>query len=351
MHIRFLALAGLLLVSPVYAADLAIQLSRPVAQVKDAAALKEKIAVAEAAAKPAKLPVPRVAAASDNEEQDIQRLAERISARLSALRKTREAQPQARRNNKVVAASGRAVAKVDAAPASAAPRAVGHTDRHWHYEGEGGPAQWGRMKPEWAACENGARQSPIDIRDGIRVDLDPVQFDYKPTRFSVLDNGHTVQVNLGIGNTIAVTGRSYELTQFHFHLPSEERINGKSFPMVLHLVHKDAAGRLAMVALLVEEGEPHAVVQQVWNNLPLEKNDAVSAIAAMDLARLLPERREYYTYMGSMTTPPCTEGVLWIVLKEPIRLSSQQIAIFARLYPMNARPIQAQSGRMIKESN
>ncbi len=166
----------------------------------------------------------------------------------------------------------------------------------------------------------------------------------------MLDNGHTVQVNLAPGNAITVNGRTYELVQFHFHLPSEERINGKGYPMVLHLVHKDAAGRFAAVALLVEQGAPNEAVQQVWNNLPLEMHDTQMATAPLDLAKLLPQRRDYYTYMGSMTTPPCTEGVLWIVMKEPIQLSSQQIAIFARLYPMNARPIQAMAGRRIKES-
>ncbi|QAU33759.1 carbonic anhydrase family protein [Janthinobacterium sp. 17J80-10] len=282
-----------------------------------------------------------ITAVNPKEEEDMQLLAERISARLATLRKSREARPAAPMPRKKPAAASAAAAGANA------PQ-QGHA---WHYDGEGGPAHWGRMNPAWATCASGARQSPIDIRDGIRVDLDPVQFDYRPTRFQVLDNGHTVQVNLSTGNTITVTGRSYELTQFHFHLPSEERINGKGFPMVLHLVHKDAAGRHAVVALLVEDGEPHEVVQQVWNNLPLEKREPVLAAAPLDLDKLMPSRREYYTYMGSMTTPPCSEGVLWIVMKEPIRLSSQQIAIFARLYPMNARPIQEAAGRMIKESN
>lgn len=288
-----------------------------------------------------------ITAVNAKEEEDMQLLGERISARLATLRQSRESRPAAPAPRKKPAAAKAAVAKAEAASAGA-PHAHGHA---WHYDGEGGPGHWGSMNPAWATCAKGARQSPIDIRDGIRVDLEPVQFDYKPTRFQVLDNGHTVQVSLSLGNTITVTGRSYELAQFHFHLPSEERINGKGFPMVLHLVHKDAAGRHAVVALLVEEGEAHEVVQQVWNNLPLEKHDPLLATAPLELDKLLPARRDYYTYMGSLTTPPCSEGVLWIVMKEPIRLSSQQIAIFARLYPMNARPIQEAAGRMIKESN
>jgi carbonic anhydrase len=117
----------------------------------------------------------------------------------------------------------------------------------------------------------GERQSPIDIRDGIKVDLEPIRFDYRPSNFRIVDNGHTIQVNLGPGNTMAVMGRMYDLVQFHFHRPSEERINGKGFDMVVHLVHKDLDGRLAVVAVLLERGQAHPVMQTLWNNLPLEK--------------------------------------------------------------------------------
>jgi carbonic anhydrase len=230
------------------------------------------------------------------------------------------------------------------------PAGAGHA-LHWAYEGEGGPIRWGKLNAAWATCDSGARQSPIDIRDGIKVDLEPIGFDYKPARFNVIDNGHTVQVNLGGGNHITIMGRMYELVQFHFHRPSEERVNGKGFEMVVHLVHKDADGRLAVVAVLLERGKAHSLMQTVWNNLPLEKNMLVEPATLIDMNQFLPERREYYTYMGSLTTPPCSEGVLWMVLKEPVQVSAEQIAIFGRLYPMNARPIQASAGRMIKESN
>ena len=207
------------------------------------------------------------------------------------------------------------------------------------------------MKPEFAKCSSGTRQSPIDIRDGIKLQLDPVQFDYKPSAFRVIDNGHTVQVNVSGGNAIEVMGRRYELVQFHFHRPSEERINGRQFDMVAHLVHKDSEGRLAVVAVLLERGGAQPIVQTVWNNLPLEKGEELAAKATLNLNGLLPEDRSYFTYMGSLTTPPCSEGVLWVVMKNPVPISSEQIGIFARLYPMNARPIQSGSGRMIKESN
>ena len=178
-----------------------------------------------------------------------------------------------------------------------------------------------------------------------------MQFNYRPSNFRVIDNGHTVQVNVAVGNTIEVTGKRYELVQFHFHRPSEERINGKPFDMVVHLVHKGVEGKLAVIAVLLDRGSAQPVVQNVWNNLPLEKGDEVMAKGQIDLMALLPTDRRYFTYMGSLTTPPCSEGVLWMVMKTPVEISAEQLSIFSRLYPMNARPIQSASGRIIKESN
>ena len=234
--------------------------------------------------------------------------------------------------------------------APVAPPAPAHA-AHWDYQGVGGPETWGRLKPEFAQCASGTRQSPIDIRDGIKVELDAVRFEYKPSNFRVIDNGHTVQVNVAAGNAIEILGRRYELLQFHFHRPSEERVNGRLFDMVAHLVHKDLDGRLAVIAVLLDRGSAHPIIQSVWNNLPLEKGEELAARAVLDLQALLPADRSYYTYMGSLTTPPCSEGVLWMVMKSPVTISSEQIAIFARLYPMNARPIQSASGRLIKESH
>lgn len=251
-------------------------------------------------------------------------------------------------------APAKAAARVSAKRAEKAsaehPQHAEHAD-HWDYQGSGGPERWGHMKPEFAKCSSGTRQSPIDIRDGIKVELDPVQFDYKPSAFKVVDNGHTIQVNVAPGNAIEVMGQRFELLQFHFHRPSEERIDGKAFDMVAHLVHKNLEGRLAVVAVLLEKGSAQPIVQSVWNNLPLEKGDEIAARAPIDLNRLLPAERGYFTYMGSLTTPPCSEGVLWMVMKQPVPISGEQIDIFARLYPMNARPVQSASGRLIKESN
>src|SRR5476649_1597134 len=136
-----------------------------------------------------------------------------------------------------------------------------------------------------------------------------------------------------------------------FHRPSEERINGRGYEMVVHLVHRDGEGHIAILALLIERGKPQSAIQTVWNNLPLEKFDTATPAIVLDPNDLLPQRREYFTFMGSLTTPPCTEGVLWLVMKEPIQASPAQMALFSRLYPYNARPTQPSSGRIIKESN
>jgi carbonic anhydrase len=221
---------------------------------------------------------------------------------------------------------------------------------HWSYQGEAGPQAWSQLKSEFSLCSSGQRQSPIDIRGGLAVELDPVRFDYQASRFAVVDNGHTVQVNLASGNSIEVAGKRFELVQFHFHRPSEERIDGKQFEMSLHLVHKDEQGRLAVVALLFDKGAAQPVLQRVWNNLPLEKNEELAARLPLELNALLPADRRYFTYMGSLTTPPCSEGVQWIVMREPVTASIEQIDLFARMYPMNARPLQASAGRRIMQS-
>ena len=221
----------------------------------------------------------------------------------------------------------------------------------WSYAGTTGPQAWGRLKPEYSLCAKGQRQSPIDIRDGIALDLEPLQIDYKPSSFGVIDTGYTVQVNLAPGNAIEVNGRRYALQQFHFHRPSEARINGRQFEMDVQLVHRDAEGRTAVLAVLLERGAAQPLVQTVWNHLPLEKHEENAARMLIDPAQLLPSDGRYYTYMGSLTTPPCSEGVLWLVMQQPVQMSAQQIDIFSRLYPMNARPIQQAAGRMIKQSN
>lgn len=272
-----------------------------------------------------------------------QRLAERLSTKGEGAVTAKPAPTISRGAPK---AAAHAASKAEAAKAGA------KVDR-WGYTGDVGPEHWAEMAPEFKQCGVGTRQSPIDIRDGVAVDLEKIAFDYKASGFSVLDNGHTVQVTVAPGNGLTVMGKRYELVQVDFHRPSEERVNGRQFDMSAHLVHKDAQGRLAIVAVLLDRGadnKPQPLIQTLWGNLPLERGEAVTAQVQVDLTQLLPDNRGYYTYMGSLTTPPCTEGVLWMVMRQPVPLTTQQIGVFSRLYPMNARPLQAGSGRLIKES-
>ncbi|MBP5985661.1 MAG: carbonic anhydrase family protein [Azonexus sp.] len=227
--------------------------------------------------------------------------------------------------------------------------ALQHAHIHWDYEGVGGPENWAKLDPKNKTCAIGERQSPIDIKDGIKVDLEPIKFAYRPSTFRIVDNGHTIQVEIG-ESSISLTGKTYELVQFHFHRPSEEKVNGQRFDMVVHLVHKSDDGQLAVVAVLLERGTENPFIQTLWNNMPLEKNQPVAPPTTLvDLNTLLPATRNYYTYMGSLTTPPCSEGVLWLVMKQPVQVSQDQINIFSRLYKNNARPIQPAGGRLIKE--
>lgn len=241
-------------------------------------------------------------------------------------------------------------------PAKSAPDKVDeHAEQHelhWAYGGEGGPDNWGKIKSEYEVCAKGTRQSPIDIKEGARLELEAIRFDYKPSPLRIVDNGHTVQVNYLEGSSITVAGERYDLKQFHFHKPAEERIDGRSFALVAHLVHQSVEGRLAVVAVLFDMREQdNAFLRGLWPHLPLEpKREVFDSAVTIDVNQLLPESRTYFTYMGSLTTPPCSEGVRWIVLKTPVEISPKQVAVFGRLYMANARPIQPSNGRLIKES-
>src|SRR5262245_16952972 len=137
------------------------------------------------------------------------------------------------------------------------------TQHHWGYGGEHGPKHWAEMNPEYESCGIGKTQSPIDIRGAVPTKLDAIEFDYHPTPLHIIDNGHTIQVNYEPGSSISVGGKRYDLTQFHFHKPSEEMINGKRFPMVAHLVHKNAEGELAVVAVLLKQGAQNSLVKKI----------------------------------------------------------------------------------------
>ncbi len=241
----------------------------------------------------------------------------------------------------------------NAAAADAHKDASGHTG-HWTYSGQTGADKWGGMKEEFSACSFGKEQSPINIRETAarKAKLDPIKFDYKPAPLKIIDNGHTIQVNYAPGSSITFNGGQYDLLQFHFHKPSEEKIAGKAYPMVAHLVHKNKDGKLAVVGVLIDQGKENDLLKTLWTNLPRETEKELSpAKVTIDVSAFLPEDKNYYTFKGSLTTPPCSEGVTWFILKSPVQAAKTQLDVFGKIYPMNARPIQPVNGREIAASN
>jgi len=221
---------------------------------------------------------------------------------------------------------------------------------HWGYEGDTGPEYWGDMAPEFAKCKSGWFQSPIDVSQIYPSGLPPIQFNYDPVPLSMENNGHTIKVNYSGKSHIVIGDAQYRLTQFHFHSPSENTAHGTPFDMVAHLVHANEAGDLAVVAVMFSEGENNQALKTMWRNLPeksgalLEKGDKINA------EDLLPAEHEYYHFMGSLTTPPCTEGVRWYVLEAPVSIGKDQLASFRSLYHGNVRPVQKLNGRSVRSS-
>jgi carbonic anhydrase len=225
------------------------------------------------------------------------------------------------------------------------------TAAHWSYEGTHGPRNWGSLQSGYSACKLGHQQSPIDIRQTRKADLPALAFAYQASPLKVIDNGHTIQVNYAPGSSVTIGGERYDLLQFHFHTPSEERIKGRSYPLVAHLVHKNAEGKLAVVAVLFRKGAGNPLIQTVWDALPQEKGQQQEPAGVnIDLASLLPQAQGYYNFPGSLTTPPCSEEVNWFVLKQPVELSDAQLKRFTQLYKHNARPVQPLNGRTVLES-
>jgi carbonic anhydrase len=221
----------------------------------------------------------------------------------------------------------------------------------WTYFGEHGPEHWADLSPEFAACGTGQTQSPIDIAYPRAAQLPPIQFAYSASPLKVIDNGHSIQVNYASGSTISIGGKTYELVQFHFHHPSEEEISGRHSAMVAHLVHKNDQGKLAVVAVLIQQGDANPLISTLWDNLPPRKNKEVDSDSVqVNVSDLLPSNHDYYKFEGSLTTPPCTEGVSWYVLETPVTFSKAQIERFASIYPRNARPIQPLHNRVVQES-
>ncbi len=216
---------------------------------------------------------------------------------------------------------------------------AGHAP-HWEYEGGTGPEHWGDLSPDFRSCQLGLEQTPIDLAGGVKAQFDkPFTLDYKSVAGKIVNNGHTIQANTEKGCSCSIEGIAYDLLQFHFHHPSEHLLSGKASEMELHLVHKSAAGDLAVIGVFIREGAANALLAPVFDHMP-DKAGGEAPLSGFDPAGLFPKARGYYRYMGSLTTPPCSEGLTWTVFKEPIEASRDQIGRFAVLFPNNARPVQ-----------
>lgn len=221
----------------------------------------------------------------------------------------------------------------------------------WGYTGKTGPAFWGSLSPDYLLAETGTQQSPIDISASSKKNMPQLQFNYAPARIDLVYNGHTVQENEEQGSFVSVGGRRFNLQQFHFHAPSEHTVGGKHSAMEMHLVHKDENGHVAVVGIMIEEGEHNAALDAVWDYLPSQVNKTRKVDVQFNAQSILPSDHSYFHYMGSFTTPPCTEDVDWFVMRKPIRFSKAQIARFTAIINHNNRPVQALNGRAIERSN
>ena len=221
---------------------------------------------------------------------------------------------------------------------------------HWSYAGKTGAKHWGGLEPDFTTCKIGKQQSPVDIRGSGKGELPPMGFNYTNSPAEVVNNGHSIQVNMASGGSVKLASGEYKLVQFHFHAPSEERIKAKAFPMDAHFVHRDEEGKLAVIAVLFKTSKKdnHALAK-IFDVMPTSPESKTEIKDGVDPTDLLPATQDYYSYVGSLTTPPCSEGVQWQVLKTPVSVSRAQLKAFQKLYPMNARPVQPMNGRSVQE--
>ena len=220
----------------------------------------------------------------------------------------------------------------------------------WSYGGAENPTHWGELSPDFAACETGTDQSPINLEQVEQSSSASLEFNYQPTSLKVKRDVHNVQVNYDKGSSITVNGQEYELVQFHFHTPSEHTSNEEAYGMELHLVHQNQEGEYAVVGVFIEEGQENPLLATIFNNLPSENGTKTVDDVTLNALDLLPPERSYWSYNGSLTIPPCTEGVSWYVLDTAIEVSEEQMNQFADLYTVNARPIQPLNERQVEHS-
>jgi carbonic anhydrase len=251
-----------------------------------------------------------------------------------------------------------ALQSTQTAGASSAPTSKSHDKPEhpkWSYGGALGPQHWPEDYPDCGRKD----QTPIDIRTSQAANLPEIEFHYQPSPLFIENNVHTIQVDFpdtgASANTVTIGGEEYRLTQFHFHQPSEEKLQGRDQDMVVHLVHLRGEGvymRLDVVAVLLKGGAANSLIETLWQHIPKEVSHEPEKIpnVNIDPNELLPKNRGYYTYLGSLTTPPCTEVVTWYILKSPSQLSAQQVETFKKYYSNNVRPVQPLDGRTIRQT-
>lgn len=222
--------------------------------------------------------------------------------------------------------------------AAPAPSPRGHGGPHWDYDGGDGPEDWDKVSHDYKVCGEGHEQSPIDLTGGVDAEVANIALHWTPAAWQVVNNGHTLQVEGGNGGYALIDGERFDLLQFHFHTPSEHAIDGRRFPMEAHFVHKAADGRLAVIGVMMMPGGPNPLFSAIMNKAPAEEGGA--ALGQIDQRGLVSPINGVYRYQGSLTTPPCSETVLWTVLTIPVLVQEADIAAFAKLFPMNARPLQ-----------
>lgn len=219
---------------------------------------------------------------------------------------------------------------------------------NWGYNGNNGPNNWSKLDSSFALCGEGKNQSPINITQTSNAQLPPLNISYAPVEPTIVNNGHTIQVDVPAGNTFSDGKKSYSLAQLHFHTPSENKINGKSYPLELHLVHKSQDGKLAVIGVMVEEGNTNPELAKLFQNIPANQGQKQKLTGTpVNVKKLLPSDQRYYQFVGSLTTPPCSEGVNWLVMQQPITASKEQIKEFQAVYPNNARPVQPTNNRPV----
>jgi carbonic anhydrase len=222
---------------------------------------------------------------------------------------------------------------------------------HWEYDGKDGPGLWGELSPDYKACAIGEQQSPINIEGAIPANLGKFDFNYHLSALRIVNNGHTIMLRSDPGNYVYVDNDRFDLAQFHFHHPSEHTVKGERYPMEAHFVHRNSKKELAVLSVFIQEGAENQILDPIWDNFPEHKGpEHIIPGGHININQLFPTDHRSYRYMGSLTTPPCSKSVRWVILEEPIYASKAQLDKFTKIFPMNARPVQPLNNRFILES-